>query len=66
MVYLIDRDFESKKHRFSANSYLEVLEAEVEPNCPGNRHIFMQDNTSIYKAKKVMQWIKERGIETFD
>ncbi len=27
----MDRDFESKKHRYSANSYLEVLEAEVEP-----------------------------------
>jgi hypothetical protein len=55
IAYLIDRDFESKKYRFSANSYLEVLEAEVEPNYPGNRYIFMQDNTSIHKTKKVMQ-----------
>jgi hypothetical protein len=65
MAYLIDGDFESKKHRFSANNYLEVLEAEIEPNYPGNKYIFMQDNTSIYKTK-VMQWFKERGIETFD
>ena len=29
--YIMDRDFESKKYRYSANSYLEVLNAEVEP-----------------------------------
>jgi hypothetical protein len=29
--YIIDRDFESAKHRYSAQSYLEVLNAEVEP-----------------------------------
>ena len=28
-LYIMDRDFESKKHRYSAESYLEVLEAEV-------------------------------------
>ena len=27
----MDRDFESKKHGYSANSYLEVLDAEVAP-----------------------------------
>jgi hypothetical protein len=27
--YIIDRDFESLKHKYSANSYLEVLDAEV-------------------------------------
>jgi hypothetical protein len=27
--YIMDRDFKSLKHRYSANSYLEVLEAEV-------------------------------------
>jgi len=26
-LYIIDRDFESVKHRYSAKSYLEVLEA---------------------------------------
>jgi hypothetical protein len=34
IVYLIDRDFESKKHRFSTNSYLEVLEAEINQVTP--------------------------------
>jgi hypothetical protein len=30
-LYIMDYDFESKKHRYSANSYLEVLNAEVAP-----------------------------------
>jgi hypothetical protein len=30
-IYIIDRDFESKKHGYSAASYLEVLDAEVAP-----------------------------------
>jgi len=30
-LYIIDRDFESAKHRYSAESYLKVLEAEVAP-----------------------------------
>jgi hypothetical protein len=29
--YIMDRDFESAKHGYSAKSYLEVLNAEVEP-----------------------------------
>jgi hypothetical protein len=28
-LYIMDRDFESPKHGYSAYSYLEVLEAEV-------------------------------------
>jgi hypothetical protein len=27
----MDRDFKSKKHGYSANSYLEVLNAKVKP-----------------------------------
>ncbi|CZT53422.1 uncharacterized protein RSE6_14972 [Rhynchosporium secalis] len=30
-LYIIDRDFKSKKHGYSAELYLEVLEAEVKP-----------------------------------
>jgi hypothetical protein len=29
----MDRDFESKKHGYSANSYIEVLDTEVAPTC---------------------------------
>ena len=30
-LYIMDRDFESAKHGYSAESYLEVLEGEVAP-----------------------------------
>ena len=32
-LYIIDRDFGSKKYRYSTESYLEVLNAEVESVC---------------------------------
>jgi hypothetical protein len=55
-VYLIDRDFEAKKNRYSDNSYLEVLDAEIRPvyktnNNPG--YIFIQDNASIHITYKI-------------
>jgi transposase InsO family protein len=63
-LYIIDRDFESAKHGYSAESYLEVLEAEVRPIfstlAPG--YEFMQDNASIHTAGKVKEWFRDRGI----
>ena len=63
-LYTMDRDFESAKHGYSAESYLEVLEAEVYPIYstldPG--YEFMQDNASIHTAIKVKEWFEERGI----
>ncbi|KAF4633416.1 hypothetical protein G7Y89_g4708 [Cudoniella acicularis] len=63
-LYIMDRDFESAKHRYSTELYLEVLNAEVglifstlEPG-----YEFMQDNASIYTASKVKEWFKARGI----
>jgi hypothetical protein len=52
-LYLMDRDFKSKKHGYSANFYFKVLDAIVIPvitalNDPG--YIFIQDNASIYTA----------------
>jgi hypothetical protein len=49
-AYLIDRDFEAKKNKYSTNSYLEVLDAEIRlvykaNNNPG--YIFIQDNVSV-------------------
>ena len=59
-LYIMDRDFESKKHGYSANSYLEVLDAEVDDifknNEPG--YMYMQDNASIHTARKVKAWFK--------
>jgi hypothetical protein len=63
-LYIMDRDFESAKHGYSARSYLEVLDAEVGPIFeeldPG--YIFMQDNASIHTARSVTAWFAARGI----
>ena len=68
-LYLMDRDFESKKHRYSANSYLEVLDAMVAPamqrlNDPG--YIFMQDNASIHTALTVHDWFRNAALICLD
>ena len=67
-LYIMDRDFESKKHGYSANSYLEVLEDQVKGwfRQLGLGYIFMQDNASIHTATKVKQWFTDHGIETTD
>jgi hypothetical protein len=60
----MDRDFESAKHGYSAESYLEVLEAEVVPifSSLDKGYEFMQDNASIHRAKKVKAWFEKMGI----
>ena len=53
-LYKLARDFESKKRDYFTNLYFEILD----DNLLGIWQlglIFMQDNTSIYKAKKVMR-----------
>jgi hypothetical protein len=59
---LIDRDFELKKHKYSANSYIEVLDTKIGLYYPGTRYIFMQDNTSIHIVKKIKDWFKIRKL----
>jgi hypothetical protein len=49
----MDRDFESKKYKYSAKSYLEILDTEIKPNYTRKGYIFMQDNAFIYTAKVV-------------
>ncbi|PMD41460.1 hypothetical protein L207DRAFT_623667 [Hyaloscypha variabilis F] len=68
-LYLIDRDFELKKHGYSANSYIKVLDAMVAPaveelNNPG--YIFMQDNASIHRAGTVRAWFTNAAIICLD
>jgi hypothetical protein len=48
-LYIMDRDFESAKHRYSAESQLEVLEGELAPiySALPLGYIFMQYNASI-------------------
>jgi len=64
-LLILERDFESKKNGYSANSYLALLEELVVPYYTDDL-IFMQDNAPIYTAKKVKQWFKERGIQVTD
>ena len=64
-LYILDRDFEAKKHGYSANSYLQVLNDQVGPyyddlDDPG--YIIMQDNASIHTAHKAREWFRDRGI----
>jgi ribosomal protein L19 len=64
-LYIMDRDFESAKHGYSAESYLEVLEAEVAPiySALPLGYVFMQDNASIHTAHKVREWFRDHGVE---
>ena len=51
-LYQLKQDFEIKKHRFSANSYLQILN----DNLPGLYKpdlTFMQDNAPIHKIKNM-------------
>jgi hypothetical protein len=57
LLYIMDRDFESKKHGYSANSYIEVLDAHAQ--YIDNDLVFMQDNASIHTAHKVRDWFRE-------
>jgi hypothetical protein len=63
----MDRDFESAKHGYSANFYLEVLEAEVGPIFENldTRYMFMQDNASIHITYKGRDWFIDRAITRF-
>ena len=64
-LYLLNRDFESKKHGYSAASYIKVLDHNLisiwEPGL-----LFMQDNAPIHKVKKSKLWFQEMGIEVME
>ena len=64
-LYLLERDWESKKHGYSAASYIKVLDDNLrgiwEPGL-----VFMQDNAPIHSAKKTKAWFQELGIEVMD
>jgi hypothetical protein len=53
-LFILFRDFESKKHEYTANSYIEVLEARVLEHYYDGL-IFMQDNAPTYTALKVKE-----------
>ena len=53
-LFILERDFESKKHRYTADSYLQVLENRL-LNFYYNELIFIQDNAPIYTAIRVRE-----------
>ena len=54
-LYIIDWDFESEKHGYSAKSYIKVLDAQVRQFYTDDL-VFIQDNASIYTAQTVKAW----------
>jgi hypothetical protein len=64
-LYIMDRDFESAKHGYSARSYLEVLDDQVVKYYYKGL-IFMQDNASIHTAGIVQEWFDNYDIEITD
>ena len=64
-LYIMDRDFESLKHGYTANSYIEVLDAQVARYYTNDKW-FMHDNAPIHTANKVKDWFKEQGVDVTD
>ena len=60
-LVIMERDFESKKFGYSANSYISVLDDQVTQHWAPNRY-FMQDNAPIHTARKVQDWFKEQRV----
>ena len=64
-LYILNRDFESKKHSYFIKSYLEVLDNQI-PKCQQPSLIFIQDNASIHTARAVKHQFYDIGISLFD
>jgi transposase len=64
-LYILSRDFESEKHGYSANSYIEVLDYQL-PACWQPGLTFMHGGASIHTAYKVRDWFVEMGILVCD
>ena len=64
-LYIMDRDFESKKFGYSANSYIKVLDAQLACHYTDDLW-FVHDNAPIHTANKVKAWFKEQKIDVQD
>jgi len=60
-LVVMERDPDSARGGYSAASYLAVLNDQMERIYEPDL-IFMQDNAPIHTARKVKQWLQERGI----
>jgi hypothetical protein len=64
-LILMERDPESKRQGYSANSYLTVLKDQI-PRVWQPGLVFVQDNAPIHTAGKVDAWLENEGIITVD
>jgi len=60
----MSRDFDAKKHGYSAQTYIETLTEGFPPHWK-RFQLFMHDNAPIHKARATLRWLEERKIETF-
>ncbi len=61
-LYLLDRDFEFKKHSYSAVFYIQILNHNL-TDIWKSELVFMQNNASIHRVRKSKLWFQENDIE---
>ncbi len=61
-LYLLDRNFESKKHGYSAVFYIQILDHNL-ADIWESELVFMQNNVPIHRVRKSKLWFQENGIE---
>ncbi len=64
-LYIMNCDFESKKHEYFAHSYIKVLDNQLS-TCWESGLIFMQDNALIHMSYAVRKWFEDIGIPLTD
>ena len=64
-LVIMTRDKASPRKRYSANSYLDVLDEQI-PIYYKPGLTFMQDNARIHKAKKITDWFIENIISVLN
>lgn len=52
--------------RFNSAQYLRILRAHVLPVMTNSNRIFMQDNSPVHKAGRVMGWFARQNFELMD
>ncbi len=61
-LYLLDRDFEFKKHDYSAVFYIQILNHNL-ADIWESELVFMQNNASIHRVRKSKLWFQKMSIE---
>ncbi len=61
-LYLLDRDFEFKKHDYLAVFYLQILKYNL-TDIWKSELMFMQNNASIHRVRKLKLWFQKNDIE---